>query len=45
LDAPGLDLRGSAGKGKGKGKRYEVEEDEEEELRIIYRHYATLYFV
>ncbi|KAI5455092.1 Sigma-adaptin 3A [Naganishia albida] len=56
LDAPGLVFPGrgrrTAGKGKGKSnalKRVEGDEEEEEseddELRVIYRHYATLYFV
>lgn len=54
---PGGKGRGSAGKGKGKGKVNDLrrrgdeagddegEDDDEDELRVIYRHYATLYFV
>ncbi|KAJ9117287.1 hypothetical protein QFC20_000433 [Naganishia adeliensis] len=56
LDAPGLVFPGGKGrrmpKGKGKAntlRRVEGDEEEEDneddELRVIYRHYATLYFV
>jgi AP-3 complex subunit sigma len=55
LDAPGLVFPGQGRRavGKGKGKNTwrgdageeDTEEDEEDELRVIYRHYATLYFV
>ncbi|GHJ88580.1 hypothetical protein NliqN6_4982 [Naganishia liquefaciens] len=54
---PGGKGRGPAARGKGKGKVNALrrdkdeagdddnQEDEEDELRVIYRHYATLYFV
>jgi hypothetical protein len=53
---PGGKGRRTTAAGKGKGKENalrrvrdehgeEDENDEEDELRVIYRHYATLYFV
>jgi AP-3 complex subunit sigma len=56
LDAPGLVFPGGKGRrtAKGKGKANtlrrvegdeEEEDNEDDELRVIYRHYATLYFV
>ena len=46
LDAPELVFPLSpAAQGKSKGKGKEGEKGDEDDVRVIYRHYATLYFV